>query len=72
MTAVALSPIMPWVATGSMDRSVKVWRIGDVSSRGKTKKNKTQRTDWVLAVELGCFRGAAGKRLQTAAVTSSK
>lgn len=36
VTAVALSPIMPWVATGSMDRSVKVWRIGDaVSSAGK-------------------------------------
>uniref|UniRef100_A0A671YUR5 WD repeat, SAM and U-box domain-containing protein 1 n=1 Tax=Sparus aurata TaxID=8175 RepID=A0A671YUR5_SPAAU len=36
VTAVALSPTMPWIATGSMDRSVNVWRIGDgVSAPGK-------------------------------------
>ena len=36
MTAVALSPTMPWIATGSMDRTVNVWRIGDgVSRNGK-------------------------------------
>uniref|UniRef100_A0A673CXY3 WD repeat, SAM and U-box domain-containing protein 1 n=1 Tax=Sphaeramia orbicularis TaxID=375764 RepID=A0A673CXY3_9TELE len=29
VTAVALSPTMPWIATGSMDRTVTVWRIGD-------------------------------------------
>lgn len=29
VTAVALSPTFPWIATGSMDRSVNVWRIGD-------------------------------------------
>uniref|UniRef100_A0A672I7W9 WD repeat, SAM and U-box domain-containing protein 1 n=1 Tax=Salarias fasciatus TaxID=181472 RepID=A0A672I7W9_SALFA len=29
VTAVALSPSAPWIATGSMDRSVNVWRIGD-------------------------------------------
>lgn len=29
VTAVALSPTMPWIATGSMDRTVNVWRIGD-------------------------------------------
>uniref|UniRef100_A0A8C4E761 WD repeat, SAM and U-box domain-containing protein 1 n=1 Tax=Dicentrarchus labrax TaxID=13489 RepID=A0A8C4E761_DICLA len=36
VTAVALSPTMPWIATGSMDRAVNVWRIGDgVSRTGK-------------------------------------
>ncbi|XP_053295120.1 WD repeat, SAM and U-box domain-containing protein 1 [Pleuronectes platessa] len=29
VAAVALSPTMPWIATGSMDRTVNVWRIGD-------------------------------------------
>uniref|UniRef100_A0A3B3ZSJ6 WD repeat, SAM and U-box domain-containing protein 1 n=1 Tax=Periophthalmus magnuspinnatus TaxID=409849 RepID=A0A3B3ZSJ6_9GOBI len=29
VTAVAMSPTKPWLATGSMDRTVKVWRIGD-------------------------------------------
>uniref|UniRef100_A0A3P8TGS1 WD repeat, SAM and U-box domain-containing protein 1 n=1 Tax=Amphiprion percula TaxID=161767 RepID=A0A3P8TGS1_AMPPE len=29
VTAVAVSPTSPWIATGSMDRSVNVWRIGD-------------------------------------------
>uniref|UniRef100_A0A3B4YYP2 WD repeat, SAM and U-box domain-containing protein 1 n=1 Tax=Stegastes partitus TaxID=144197 RepID=A0A3B4YYP2_9TELE len=29
VTAVAVSPTFPWIATGSMDRSVNVWRIGD-------------------------------------------
>uniref|UniRef100_A0A665UWC2 WD repeat, SAM and U-box domain-containing protein 1 n=1 Tax=Echeneis naucrates TaxID=173247 RepID=A0A665UWC2_ECHNA len=33
VTTVALSPTMPWIATGSMDRSVNVWRIGDADSR---------------------------------------
>lgn len=36
VTAVALSPTMPWIATGSMDRSVNVWRIGDeITGTGK-------------------------------------
>nr|XP_046259427.1 WD repeat, SAM and U-box domain-containing protein 1-like [Scatophagus argus] len=29
VTAVAVSPTMPWIATGSMDRTVNVWRMGD-------------------------------------------
>ncbi|KAA8588195.1 hypothetical protein FQN60_001389 [Etheostoma spectabile] len=33
VTAVALSPTMPWIAAGSMDRTVKVWKIGDGVSR---------------------------------------
>uniref|UniRef100_A0A3B4XWW9 SAM domain-containing protein n=1 Tax=Seriola lalandi dorsalis TaxID=1841481 RepID=A0A3B4XWW9_SERLL len=33
VTAVALSPTKPWIATGSMDRTVNVWRIGDGDSR---------------------------------------
>ncbi|KAG7227522.1 hypothetical protein INR49_005337, partial [Caranx melampygus] len=32
VTAVAVSPTMPWIATGSMDRTVNVWRIGDAGS----------------------------------------
>lgn len=36
VTAVALSPTMPWIATGSMDRTVNVWKFGDeVSTTGK-------------------------------------
>uniref|UniRef100_A0A668AQP7 WD repeat, SAM and U-box domain-containing protein 1 n=1 Tax=Myripristis murdjan TaxID=586833 RepID=A0A668AQP7_9TELE len=32
VTAVAVSPTMPWIATGSMDKTVKVWRIGNGDS----------------------------------------
>uniref|UniRef100_A0A3Q3EJZ0 WD repeat, SAM and U-box domain-containing protein 1 n=1 Tax=Labrus bergylta TaxID=56723 RepID=A0A3Q3EJZ0_9LABR len=36
VTAVALSPTMPWIAIGSMDRTVNVWRMVDeVHSSGK-------------------------------------
>ncbi|KAM7380596.1 hypothetical protein PAMP_003879 [Pampus punctatissimus] len=37
VTAVALSPTMPWIATGSMDRTVNVWRIGDGDIRAGRK-----------------------------------
>ncbi|KAI3356189.1 hypothetical protein L3Q82_017447 [Scortum barcoo] len=33
VTAVALSPTMPWIATGSIDGTVNVWRLGDEVSR---------------------------------------
>uniref|UniRef100_A0A665UXD7 WD repeat, SAM and U-box domain-containing protein 1 n=1 Tax=Echeneis naucrates TaxID=173247 RepID=A0A665UXD7_ECHNA len=38
VTTVALSPTMPWIATGSMDRSVNVWRIGDADILHDTLK----------------------------------
>ncbi|KAK2906133.1 hypothetical protein Q8A73_010076 [Channa argus] len=41
VTAVALSPTMPWIATGSMDRTVNVWRIGDGDSRTATEARQT-------------------------------
>ncbi|XP_026231804.1 WD repeat, SAM and U-box domain-containing protein 1-like [Anabas testudineus] len=39
VTAVALSPTMPWIATGSMDRIVNVWRVGDGDS-SRTAESK--------------------------------
>lgn len=57
---------MPWVATGSMDRSVKVWRIGDVaSSPGKKPRRVCARAvrDWALVVELGLLTGASRQLL---------
>lgn len=45
VTAVALSPTMPWIATGSMDRTVNVWRMtGRVGETGKMHK-RLQLTD---------------------------
>ncbi|XP_039674924.1 WD repeat, SAM and U-box domain-containing protein 1-like isoform X1 [Perca fluviatilis] len=41
VTAVALSPTMPWIATGSMDRTVKVWRVGDGVSRTAAESRQT-------------------------------
>ncbi|XP_041806153.1 WD repeat, SAM and U-box domain-containing protein 1-like [Chelmon rostratus] len=41
VTAVALSPTMPWIATGSMDRTVNVWRIGDGVSRTAAESMQT-------------------------------
>lgn len=43
MTAVALSPTMPWIATGSMDKTVNVWRI---------ERDGVSRTGKYLTVEL--------------------
>lgn len=40
VTTVALSPTMPWIATGSMDRTVNVWRMtGRVGETGKMHKH---------------------------------
>uniref|UniRef100_A0A3B4V6P1 WD repeat, SAM and U-box domain-containing protein 1 n=1 Tax=Seriola dumerili TaxID=41447 RepID=A0A3B4V6P1_SERDU len=48
VTAVALSPTKPWIATGSMDRTVNVWRIGDGDSRTALP---------------GCFSQTKGRKL---------
>lgn len=42
VTAVALSPTFPWIATGSMDRSVNVWRIGDGDDSTAAESKETQ------------------------------
>ncbi|TMS06716.1 WD repeat, SAM and U-box domain-containing protein 1 [Larimichthys crocea] len=42
VTAVALSPTMPWIATGSMDKTVNVWRIErDGVSRTEAESRQT-------------------------------
>ncbi|XP_069009819.1 WD repeat, SAM and U-box domain-containing protein 1-like [Embiotoca jacksoni] len=38
VTAVALSPTFPWIATGSTDRSVNVWRIEDATAAVESKQ----------------------------------
>ncbi|KAM7407527.1 hypothetical protein PAMA_003310 [Pampus argenteus] len=40
VTAVALSTTMPWIATGSMDRTVNVWRIGDGDIRAAAESRQ--------------------------------
>lgn len=44
VTAVAVSPTMPWIATGSMDRTVNVWRIGD--GENTVGKYITEKGSW--------------------------
>lgn len=41
MTAVAFSPTMPWIATGSTDRAVNVWRIGEESEKPEAESKAT-------------------------------